>query len=145
MTIRLLFVSLLMAVPVLAQTPLERPAPPKAEVRGTPGKRVVCFWAFARDARGHSQYSDAVVVSNAPDVLSEANAVVLTPAPVAGAMEYGILSSRCEAPSDAKVEVGAKGDRTFYYWFQARNGRTVWSPVAGPVKVAGCAAARRTG
>lgn len=136
-----MIVSLLASLQAFGQAPLERPVAPKAEVKGTVGKRVVHYWAFARDGRGHTQYSDPVVVSNAPDALSEQHAVVLTPAPVAGATDYGILSSRCEAPRDAKIEVGAKGDRTFYYWFQARNGRTVWSPVAGPIKVDGCAAA----
>ena len=124
-----------------AQQPLARPNPPKAEVRGAPGSRVVHYWQYATDAKGHSAYSDPVVVSNAPDVLSEQNAVVLTPAPVSNATAYGIVSSRIEAPHDAKVEIGAKGDKTFYYWFQARNGRTVWSPVMGPIPVAGCAAA----
>jgi hypothetical protein len=124
-----------------AGEPLSRPNPPKVEIRGAPGARVVYYWAFARDARGHSAYSDPVVVSNAPDVLSEQNAVILTPSPMTNATEFGLLTTRIETPRELKVEVGAKGDKTFYYWTQTRNGRTVWSPVAGPVKVEGCAAA----
>lgn len=133
--------TLLCAVPSLtAAEPLAQPNVPNVEIRGTPGRRIVYYWAFARDARGHSRYSDAVVVGNAPDVLSEKDCVVFTPAPMDGATEYGILSSRCDAPREAKVTIGAKGDKTFYYWFQARNGRTVWSPVQGPIKVDGVAA-----
>ncbi len=128
-----------MATPAWSQAPLARPAPPQVEIRGTPGTRTLYYWAFARDARGHSAYSDPVVVNNAPEVLSEQDAVVLTPAPVEGATEYGILTSRCQAPRDLKIEIGTRGDRTFYYWTQARNGRTVWSPVEGPFKAEGCA------
>ena len=80
-------------------------------------------------------------MANAPDTLSAENAVVLTPAPVEGATGYGVLSSRCFAPRDLKIEVGAKGAKIFYYWTQARNGRTVWSPVEGPFKAEGCAEA----
>ena len=133
---------LLATLPCLAQgaeEPLARPAPPRTEIRGAAGTRTVYYWAFARDARGHSRYSEPAIVTNAPDALSAENAVVLTPEPVAGATEYGILTSRCDAPRDAEVEVGAKGDATFYYWFQARNGRSVWSPVEGPLEVKGCA------
>lgn len=119
---------------------LVRPAPAKVEIRGTAGTRTLHYWVYATDARGHSAYSDAVVVTNAPDVLSPENAVVLTLAPVPGATGYAVVSSRCVAPATAAVEVGARGDRTFYYWFQARNGRSVWSPVAGPIRVEGCAA-----
>jgi hypothetical protein len=122
-----------------ASEPLPRPAPPKAEVRGAAGNQIVYYWQFVRDARGHSAYSDPVIVSNAPNVWSEQNTVVLTPSPVTNATEYGILTTRIETPRELKVEIGAKGDKTFYYWTQTRNGRTVWSPVAGPVKVDGCA------
>jgi hypothetical protein len=124
---------------VVAQAPLARPGQPKVEVKGQPGTRTVYYWAYATDSRGHTAYSDPVVVKNAPDVLSKDNAVVLTPAPVDGATGYGILTSRCDAPATAKVEIGAKGEKTFYYWFQARNGRDTWSPVAGPLEVTGCA------
>jgi hypothetical protein len=119
--------------------PLARPEPPKVEVRGKPGKRTLYYWSFAKDERGNSLYSAPAVVSNGPEVLSETMAVVITPAKVPGATEYGILSSRCETPRDWKVEVKAKGNRTYYYWFQARNGRTVWASVEGPLKVDGCA------
>jgi hypothetical protein len=122
-----------------AAPPLARPAPPKVEIRGQAGKQTLYYWAYATDARGHSAYSDPVVVNDAPDALSAENAVVLTPSPVEGATGYGILSSRCRAPRDLKVEIGAKGEKTFYYWTQARNGRTVWSPVEGPFQVDGCA------
>lgn len=121
--------------------PLARPNAPKVEIRGTPGTRATYYWVYATDARGHSAYSDPVLVKNAPETLSAANAVVLTPTPVEGATGYAVISSRCAAPKTAQVEIGAKGDRTFYYWFQARNGRSVWSPVEGPLKVEGCAAA----
>ncbi|MHB9132635.1 MAG: hypothetical protein ACYDBB_16320 [Armatimonadota bacterium] len=122
-----------------AQAPLSRPAPPKVEIIGQPGTRTVYYWAYAINAKGHTAYSDPVVVKNAPDVLSEKNAVALTPSPMDGATGYGILSSRCDAPKTAKVVVGATGKKTYYYWFQARNGRTVWSPVEGPLEVKGCA------
>ncbi|MHB9025770.1 MAG: H-type lectin domain-containing protein [Armatimonadota bacterium] len=134
------FPLLLLALAALAQpAPLPRPNPPKVEIKGQPGARTVYYWAFAKDARGHTAYSDPVVVKNAPDVLSAENAVVLTPAPVEGATEYGILTSRCDAPKTAKVEMGAKGEKTFYYWFQVRNGRDTWSAVEGPLEVKGCA------
>ncbi|HOF89102.1 MAG TPA: hypothetical protein PLZ36_13515, partial [Armatimonadota bacterium] len=139
MRLPLLLCCLLLGLAALAQAPLARPAPPTVEIKGQPGTRTVYYWAFARDKSGHSAYSDPAVVTNAPDVLSADNAVVLTPAPVAGAAEYGILTSRCDAPRTANVEIGAKGETTVYYWFQARNGRGVWSPVAGPLKVDGCA------
>jgi len=119
--------------------PLARPAPPQVEIRGTPGSRTLRYWQFATDARGHSRYSDVAVVTNAPDTLSEQNAVVLTPSPVPAATEYGILTTRIEAPREAEIEIGAEGGKTFYYWFQARNGRTVWSPVEGPIVAEGCA------
>jgi hypothetical protein len=140
-TCHFITIAMLLVVPpgYAAQEFLARPYPPAVEIRGTPGTRTLYYWAFNRDARGHSQYSDPVIVSNAPDILSERNAIVFTPAPASNVTEYGILSSRCEAPREARVEVGAKGDHTFYYWFQARNGRSVWSPVTGPIKVAGCA------
>jgi hypothetical protein len=130
---------LLASVSLAAPEPFPRPDPPKAEVRGAAGNQIVYYWQFVRDARGHSAYSDPVIVSNAPNVLSEQNTVVLTPSPVTNATEYGILTTRIETPRELKVEIGAKGDKTFYYWTQTRNGRTVWSPVAGPVKVEGCA------
>jgi len=130
---------LLSAMPLLAQAPLARPAPPTVTIKGQPGTRTRYYWAYATNANGHTAYSDPVKVSNAPETLSADNAVVLTPQPVEGATGYGVLTSRCDAPKTAKVEIGAKGDRTFYYWFQARNGRTVWSPVEGPLTVPGCA------
>ncbi|MHB9132896.1 MAG: H-type lectin domain-containing protein [Armatimonadota bacterium] len=130
---------LILTLPLMAQAPLARPAPPKVEIRGQAGTRTVYYWAYATDKRGHTAYADPVVVKNAPDVLSKDNAVALTPAPVEGAAEYGILTSRCDAPKTAKVEVGAKGAKTFYYWFQTRNGRDTWSPVEGPLEVKGCA------
>jgi hypothetical protein len=132
-------VAVLMGFPARAQTPLARPNPPKAEVKGAPGRRTVGYWAYAQDARGHSRYSDTVMVTNAPDTYSEKNFVVLTPSPVEGATSYRIITCRADAPRDAKVEVGAKGNKTFYYWFQVRNGRTVMSSVSGPIKVEGCA------
>jgi len=137
-----LCMALLATLPCLAQGaegPLARPAPPEVEIRGAAGTRTVYYWAFARDARGHSRYSEPAVVTNAPDALSAQNAVVLTPAPVPGATEYGIITSRVDAPRDVKIEVKAKGDKTFYYWMQARNGRTVWSPLSGPFKAERCA------
>ncbi|MCX5658501.1 MAG: hypothetical protein NTW19_02115, partial [Planctomycetota bacterium] len=115
--------------------PLPTPPAPKAEVRGQPGNRTLRYWAFARDARGQTEYSAPVVVANAPATLSKENAVVLTIAPVAGATEYGVVTSRVETPSGVKVEVGDAGDRTFFYWVQARSSREVWSPIAGPFKV----------
>ena len=138
----LCFIAIVLELIAAAQgeSPLARPNRPQAEIRGAPGHRTVTYWQYAADASGHSQYSEPVIVTNAPDVLSEQAAIVVTPAPVEGATEYGLLSSRIEAPGAAKVEVGAPGDRTFYYWFQTRNGRTVWSPVTGPIRVDGCAA-----
>lgn len=114
--------------------PLAAPAAPKAEVRGRPGNRTLRYWAFARDARGQTEYSAPVVLTNAPAALSKENAVVLTVPPVAGATEYGVVTSRVETPSGVKVEVGQPGDRTFFYWVQARSSREVWSPLAGPFK-----------
>ncbi len=122
-----------------AQEPLARPGVPAVEIQGQAGQQTIYYWAYATDERGHTAYSDPVVVNNAPDTLSGENAVVLTPAPVEGATGYGILSSRCQAPRDLQVEVGAQGEKTFYYWTQARNGRSVWSAVEGPFQVDGCA------
>lgn len=135
----LLIIVTLAAMGAWAQEPLARPAPPQVEIRGQAGTQTLHYWAYATDARGHTAYSDPVVVENAPDVLSAENAVVLTPAPVEGATGYGILTSRCRAPRDVQIEVRAPGEKTFYYWTQARNGRSVWSPVEGPFRAEGCA------
>ena len=113
---------------------LAQPAPPTVEIKGAPGQNTVYYWAFARDARGHSKLSAPVVVKNAPAQLSAQNAVVLTPVPVAGATEYGILSSRIAAPRDLKINIKKKGEQTYYYWLQVRSGATVYSPISGPFK-----------
>ncbi len=133
-----------LALPALAAVgeppPLLAPQTPTVAIRGTPGTRTIRYWAFARDARGQTEYSAPAVVTTAPAVLSKENAVVLTIAPVAGATEYGVVTSRVEIPSGVKVDVGQAGDRTFYYWVQARSCRAVYSPLAGPFKVEKCAA-----
>ena len=94
MRLPLLLCCLLLGLAALAQAPLARPAPPTVEIKGQPGTRTVYYWAFARDKSGHSAYSDPAVVTNAPDVLSAQHAVALTPSPVEGATDYGILTSR---------------------------------------------------
>lgn len=133
----LLFAAMLLPAAALAADapPLPAPAAPKADVRGQPGQRTIRYWAFARDARGQTEYSAPVVVTNAPASLSKENAVVLTIASVAGATEYGVVTSRVETPAGVKVQVGQPGEQTFYYWVQARSSREVWSPLAGPFKV----------
>jgi hypothetical protein len=120
--------------------PLLPPQTPTVEIRGQPGNRTIRYWAFARDARGQTQYSAPAVVSNAPATLSKTDAVVLTIPPVPGATGYGLVSSRVSAPGDVKIEVKSPGDRTYYYWVQARSCREVLSPLSGPFKVMNCAA-----
>ena len=70
----MMLLATLLCVAQGAEEPLARPAPPTAEIRGAAGTRTVYYWAFARDARGHSRYSEPAIVTNAPDALSAENA-----------------------------------------------------------------------
>src|ERR1035437_5334389 len=87
---------------------LKAPAPPAAKVEGQAGTHTICYWVFAESAEpadgGANWYikmapgkvtnlSQSCVVTNAPDTLTADNKVVLTLAPVVGAVRYHVLKT----------------------------------------------------
>ncbi|MHB9025588.1 MAG: hypothetical protein ACYC7E_15700 [Armatimonadota bacterium] len=134
----LLSVVLLLTTSSALTAGLAKPATPTYTIQGTPGNRTIYYWEYASDGSGHSVLSDPLKVTNAPATLDGANYVRITPSTVTGATEYGILTSRLAAPTITGVTKNATGATTYYYWVQARNGRTVLSPVWGPYTVTGC-------
>ena len=126
---------------------LPDPQPPTAKVIGKPGTRTLCYWVFAETGEkatgGANWYlsgmpgqvtnlSGPCVVEKAPDLLDADNKVVLTFAPVPGAVKYHVLRTELlPAPSLRFDSNKAPGKQALYYWVQGNNG---WrnSPLGGP-------------